>query len=293
MSSMLQLGGPPSPVQRASRMTATARGSSERDLVALAIEAGKRDVNDLSNMVFWARHPEMTGRRIAPEQRNLAREWLTIRGRLVRPALTQVLPATAPGLGTAPRRRTTRWLRAAWRDYECAEHRMVPMRIFQTVTPVNPFTREAFAALEEALQSAGYRPRSVWNYNCRDIKGQPGSRSLHAYGLALDVDPRCNPHRRGAPGPARFSSAVTQQDRCRDVQVGAADTTFTPNQVAAIEALRTVDDLQVFAWGGRWPTSPDSMHFQINVSPQELRRGLGNVGAARAGTSPRRGPPTS
>jgi hypothetical protein len=152
---------------------------------------------------------------------------------------------------------------------------MVPTRIFGTVTPVNPLTRGAFAALEQALRSAGYRPRSIWNYNCRDIKGQPGSRSLHAYGLALDIDPACNPHRQGAPGPARFSTAATQQGRCGDVRAGLVDTSFTPGQVAAVEALRTVEGLQVFAWGGRWTSSPDSMHFQINVNPQELRRGLG------------------
>lgn len=151
---------------------------------------------------------------------------------------------------------------------------MVPLRIFGTLTPVNPLTGTAFTALEQALRSAGYKPRSVWNYNCRDIKDQPGRRSLHAYGLALDIDPRCNPHRRGAAGPARFSPAATQQQRCQDVQAGWADTAFTPAQVAAAEGLRTVDGLQVFAWGGRWGSSPDSMHFQINVSPHELQRGV-------------------
>jgi hypothetical protein len=168
----------------------------------------------------------------------------------------------------------------AWSGYECAEERMVPMRIFRTRTPVNPRTTAAFAALEQALRSTGYRPQSVWNYNCRDIKGQPGRRSLHAYGLALDVDPDCNPHRRGAQAPARFSRAATQQDRCQDVRAGWADTAFTPEQVAAVEAIRTVDGLQVFAWGGRWMTSPDSMHFQVNVGPEELGRGIAAIGPA-------------
>jgi hypothetical protein len=277
MSSMPQLGVPPSPLQRGMMMTATARGSSERELVALAVEAGKRDVNDLTNMVFYARHPMLTGASIRPEQRDLVREWLTIRDQIVRPAVAAVTRAAVPGSRAATRLRRTQWLREAWRDYGCAESRMVPLRLFRTVTPVNPLTREAFVALERALRSAGYRPRSVWNYNCRDIKGQPGRRSLHAYGLALDVDPRCNPHRRGAPGPARFSRAATQQDRCRDVLAGWADTAFTPEQVAAVEAIRTVDGLQVFAWGGRWTTAPDSMHFQINVSPEELGRGIAPI----------------
>jgi hypothetical protein len=255
-------------------MTATVRGLSERELVTGAIQAGRRDVNELTNLVFYARHPEMTGRKIRPQQRGLVREWLSIRDRLVRPAIAAATPSTVPAPGGPSRLRSTQWLRSAWSDYECAEGRMVPLRIFGTLTPVNPLTRTAFTALEQALRSAGYKPRSVWNYNCRDIKDQPGRRSLHAYGLALDIDPRCNPHRRGASGPARFSPSATQRKRCEDVQAGWADTAFTPAQVAAAEGLQTVDGLQVFAWGGRWASSPDSMHFQINVGPHELRRGV-------------------
>jgi hypothetical protein len=255
-------------------MTTTVRGLSERDLVARAFQAGRRDANDLTNLIFYARHTAMTGRRIRPQQRGLVREWLSIRDRIVRPTIAAATGSTVSAPGALGRLRSTRWLRSAWSDYECAEGRMVRLRIFGTLTPVNPLTRTAFTALEQALRSAGYKPGSVWNYNCRDIKDQPGRRSLHAYGLALDIDPRCNPHRRGASGPARFSPAANQQQRCRDVQAGWADTAFTPAQVAAVEGLRTVDGLQVFAWGGRWGSSPDSMHFQINVSPQELRRGV-------------------
>jgi Uncharacterized protein conserved in bacteria (DUF2272) len=41
-----------------------------------------------------------------------------------------------------------------------------------------------------------------------------------------------------------------------------------------VESIRTVDGHQVFAWGGRWTDRKDTMHFQINVTPEELRRGL-------------------
>jgi D-alanyl-D-alanine carboxypeptidase len=276
MSSMPPLDAPPSPQRRGATLTATSQTASERDLVALAIEAGKQDVNDLTNMIFYARYPEMTGQRIGPEQRELARAWLAIRDGIVRPALA----AVTPGTRVAPGRRSTQWLRDAWREYECAEHRMVWLRMFRRRTPVNPLTTEAFAALAQALQATGYRPmHSVWNYNCRPIAGS-GRQSLHGYGLAVDIDPPCNPHRVGRPGPARFSPAATQEERCRDVRAGRADTSFTPAQVAAVEAIRTVDGLQVFAWGGRWPRHPDSMHFQINVSPRELRRGIARSGGA-------------
>lgn len=63
--------------------------------VALAANAGYRNPTQLTNIVFYFRHPEMIGRKIQPEERDLAREWVAIRERLVRPAL-QSVAATAP-----------------------------------------------------------------------------------------------------------------------------------------------------------------------------------------------------
>jgi hypothetical protein len=151
---------------------------------------------------------------------------------------------------------------------------MVWMQILGRRTPVNPRTQEAFAALSRALRTTGYPlTRTVWNWNWRPIKGSTRL-SLHSYGLAVDIDHPCNPHRRGAPGPARFSARPTPQERCQDVKAGTADTIFTPEQVAAVESIQTRTGVPVFAWGGRWTRSPDTMHFQINVSPQELATGI-------------------
>jgi LAS superfamily LD-carboxypeptidase LdcB len=185
--------------------------------------------------------------------------------------------------------RSTAALRNAWREYRCATNRMVQLRVFgKGNTPVNPKTVDAWRALESTLTAAGYDVHRAWVYVCRNIAGQKAA-SLHAYGLAIDIDhagPRCNvnnptPDRR----KVRFSTAATKLERCRDVQRGVADTAFTPEQVAAVEAIRTVDGYQVFAWGGRWPTTKDTMHFQINVTPGELARGIasetvGNVASA-------------
>src|SRR5690349_650449 len=188
--------------------------------------------------------------------------------------------------------RSTAALRSAWREYRCATERMVQLRLFgRWNTPVNPKTVDAWRALESTLTAAGYEAHRAWVYVCRNIAGQRAA-SLHAYGLAIDIDhagPRCNvnnptPNRR----KVRFSTATTKLERCRDVQRGIADTAFTPDQVAAVEAIRTIDGHQVFAWGGRWPTTKDTMHFQINVTPQELARGIASetVGnAAAAGES--------
>jgi len=192
--------------------------------------------------------------------------------------------------GSRPPIRSTAALRNAWREYRCATNRMVQLRIFgKWNTPVNPKTVDAWRALESTLAAAGYDVHRAWVYVCRNIAGQKAA-SLHAYGLAIDIDhagPRCNVNN---PTPdlrkVRFSTAATKLERCRDVQRGVADTAFTPEQVAAVEAIRTVDGHQVFAWGGRWPTTKDTMHFQINVTPQELARGIApeTVGSERGAT---------
>ena len=55
--------------------------------IAIAIGAGLRDVNQLTNMVFWFRHPQLIGQKLGADQRALAREWLQIRDQVVKPAL--------------------------------------------------------------------------------------------------------------------------------------------------------------------------------------------------------------
>jgi hypothetical protein len=170
-------------------------------------------------------------------------------------------------------------MRTAWAEYLCAEREMVTIPLLSNRTPVNPVAVEAFGALAGALTRTGYQAHSTWVYNCRDIAqaapGQPHRTSLHAYGLAVDIDPAWNPHRHNVSGPVIFSDQPSQAGRQQDVAAGIAGTAFTPSQVAAVEAIRTVDGLRVFGWGGRWRSSHDAMHFEIRLTPAELRRGLG------------------
>src|SRR5215472_1361190 len=162
---------------------------------------------------------------------------------------------------------TTEQLRRAWAAYHCAKPQMVPIRLLSHTTPVNPLAVDAFRALARALAATGYQAKRTWVYCCRAIRaarpGQHTRASLHAYGLAVDIDPPVNPHSRNVRGPIRFSSAATQQGRMDDVKAGLAGTCFTPEQVAAVEAIRTVDGRPVFGWGGRWRSSHDAMHFEI------------------------------
>jgi D-alanyl-D-alanine carboxypeptidase len=71
--------------------------------MSLAVMAGDRDADRLTNMIFFARHPALKGRKLAPTEplfKPLSREWLDIRNRLVRPFLekrTASQPVTPKG----------------------------------------------------------------------------------------------------------------------------------------------------------------------------------------------------
>jgi LAS superfamily LD-carboxypeptidase LdcB len=78
--------------------------------VQLAKAAGYTDVNQMTNIVFYFRHPEVIGRKIAPTERELAKEWLAIRDQIVKPALQAptgggaqpAVPAPAGGAPSGP-----------------------------------------------------------------------------------------------------------------------------------------------------------------------------------------------
>jgi hypothetical protein len=77
--------------------------------LGLAALSGNRDVNNLTNMIFFARRPELKGRKLTPADPNfkqLSREWLDIRDRIVRPYMTktrQAKPSAPPPMPpTAP-----------------------------------------------------------------------------------------------------------------------------------------------------------------------------------------------
>ncbi len=62
--------------------------------VTLAIILGERDRNKLTNMLFWARHPELDGKKIPAGNKKLAEEWKAIYKLLVLPPLGPVSPST-------------------------------------------------------------------------------------------------------------------------------------------------------------------------------------------------------
>ena len=74
----------------------------EGPALRLSILRGERNENKLTNEVFFARHPELGGRPIAKGEKALAAEWVEIRDKLVRPALSGAGGGTAPGGGPTP-----------------------------------------------------------------------------------------------------------------------------------------------------------------------------------------------
>ncbi len=81
----------------------TLRRGKDYLAVRREILSGNRDENKLTNMVFFARHPERQGQKIKkgePNYQQLSQEWLDIRNRLVQPAL-DALAKSGAGLSGA------------------------------------------------------------------------------------------------------------------------------------------------------------------------------------------------
>jgi hypothetical protein len=172
--------------------------------------------------------------------------------------------------------RSTAALRAAWSEWECKEARMVMADFGPDRIRVVPFTKDAWTALAQVMAEHDYRirPADTDSYNCRRITGGTGL-SLHAYGIALDVNWDTNPYLKTPDGrKVRFSQRRSQDARAEDVKAGAADTDMTPEMIGDVRAIKTVDGNAVFAWGGDFKASKDSMHFQLDVTPDQMLRGI-------------------
>ena len=119
------------------------------------------------------------------------------------------------------------------------------------VVTVDVLIVDAVKALNAVLIDWDYRTRraDTGAYNCRTITGGR-SYSLHAYGIAVDLNWNTNPYGR---------TLVT------DMAIG---------MIEAIEGIRTAGGVQVWRWGGRYSNNKDAMHFEVVASPAELARGI-------------------
>ncbi len=147
---------------------------------------------------------------------------------------------------------STPQLRVAWAP-ACAVP-LVSVELVQGVI-VHCHARAATAvkALGRVLEAHDYhvRPGDTGAYNCRAITGGSGH-SLHAYGIALDINWNTNPYRRD-------NVLVTDMPKV---------------MVRNILRIRTRNGRRVWRWGGHFRTVKDPMHFEIVCVPDDLATGI-------------------
>ena len=172
--------------------------------------------------------------------------------------------------------RSTQELRTLWKSFECKEEKMERVPFGPDRIRVAPGTGDAWTALAAVMAHHGYliRTTDTDSYNCRKAKGAAG-RSLHAFGIALDVNWTTNPWRDHAgERPPRYSDKDTQDERAEDVRRGLADTDMTKAMIDDVLAIRTKGGVGVFECGLNWKSVKDAMHFELDLSPAELDAGI-------------------
>ena len=90
------------------------------------------------------------------------------------------------------------------------------------------------------------------SFECRPAVGRSGGWSMHAYGLAVDINPFHNPYARGEVVAPELASAYIDRDNERPGMIFEGDT-----------AVSSFDEMN-WGWGGRWETAKDWMHFSSN-----------------------------
>ncbi|MGB8649707.1 MAG: M15 family metallopeptidase [Mycobacteriales bacterium] len=88
-------------------------------------------------------------------------------------------------------------------------------------------------------------------FNCRQAVGGSGW-SMHAYGLAIDIDPRENPYLEGGKVRPPQGRPYVDRSHVRPGMVVAGG--------VAVRAFAAIG----WSWGGRWRSSPDYQHFSSN-----------------------------
>jgi hypothetical protein len=99
-------------------------------------------------------------------------------------------------------------------------------------TSVNKEYASKFQGIIDYLDGVGYKIYSLGGYVDRDVRGQPGVKSVHAHGGAIDINPAENP----------FGSQLI---------------TDMPPEISKVAG-----DLGL-GWGGNWKSIKDAMHFSV------------------------------
>lgn len=90
------------------------------------------------------------------------------------------------------------------------------------------------------------------SFECRPAVGQSGGWSMHAYGLAVDINPFHNPYTRGEVVAPELASSYIDRAIQRPGMI-----------LEGAPAVGAFDEMG-WGWGGRWTTAKDWMHFSSN-----------------------------
>ncbi len=88
-------------------------------------------------------------------------------------------------------------------------------------------------------------------FNCREVANRPGHWSLHAFGLAIDVNPLLNPYVHG--GIVEPPEGALFVDRTQEL----------PGMISAGDVVVRAFASVGWGWGGDFPGGPDYQHFSL------------------------------
>jgi hypothetical protein len=111
-----------------------------------------------------------------------------------------------------------------------------------------PIERMELVDVYRADDHASTLANNTAAFNCRSVVGRPGSWSEHAFGRAIDINPRVNPY--VLDPRIQHPALVPYLDRSLQ-DLGMIRTGDT-----AVQAFATIG----WYWGGTW-SSPDYQHF--------------------------------
>jgi D-alanyl-D-alanine carboxypeptidase len=148
------------------------------------------------------------------------------------------------------------------------------LRIFAKLREIGfPVAKARLINHYDGSDDASIADNNTSAFNSRNVAGT-NSLSLHAYGLAIDINPLQNPYVQRSGGKSIFSppASLAYADRLngqsgKRLRLGMAE--------AVIDVFA---DEGFFIWGGHW-RSPDYQHFQVS---RDLAQQLARFSPARA-----------
>lgn len=123
---------------------------------------------------------------------------------------------------------------------------------------VAALAKPAYILLAQILMEEHVNVYYAGSYAYRTIEGS-STLSAHSWGLAIDINPQdftcCSDSRSTIYGNTDGPEFLKAADRI-------------------INEIRTGNGNRVFGWGGKWKSKRDWMHFEVVVTPDDLRSGV-------------------